>query len=165
MPICDGYEATRAIRRDCREQCDLPIIAMTANAYPEDIAAALDAGMQDHLAKPVTTAALRQVLDRWLEPGAKAAADAPVMPSERLQQLWRRNRNQAAEQVKAFLAQADDPQVRAELARLMHQIAGTAQRFGEAPLGTLAAALEHNLRGGAPTAELRSLANQLLVLT
>ena len=54
MPIMDGYAATRAIRAlDDEALANVPIIAMTANAFQEDVQAALDAGMQAHVAKPI----------------------------------------------------------------------------------------------------------------
>ena len=66
MPGCDGYAATRAIRAEGIRANTLPIIALTANAFPEDIVSARDAGMQAHLAKPLDFAALARVLQRWL---------------------------------------------------------------------------------------------------
>ena len=67
LPIMDGYEATRQIRRlsDCAE---LPIIALTANALQGDREACLQAGMNDYLAKPFKRADLQQILQRWLPP-------------------------------------------------------------------------------------------------
>ena len=53
MPVMDGYEATKAIRRLQRADAQLPIIAMTADAFSEDIQKCLDCGMNDHLAKPI----------------------------------------------------------------------------------------------------------------
>jgi len=66
MPGCDGYAATRAIRMEGITPDELPIIALTANAFPEDLAAARDAGMQAHLAKPLVFADLARTLQRWL---------------------------------------------------------------------------------------------------
>jgi len=66
MPECDGYSATRTIREEGIGPDDLPIIAITANAFPEDIAAARKAGMQGHLAKPIVFADLAKMLLRWL---------------------------------------------------------------------------------------------------
>ena len=67
MPIMDGYEATRQIRKlDNKIAADIPIIAMTANAFADDQQAALDAGMNEHLPKPVNVNKLREVLSRFL---------------------------------------------------------------------------------------------------
>ena len=66
MPGMDGMEATRAIRRDL-DGGQLPIVAMTANAFGEDRAACLEAGMNDHIGKPVDPNALFEVVLRWLE--------------------------------------------------------------------------------------------------
>jgi two-component system sensor histidine kinase/response regulator len=54
MPEMDGYEPTRRIRKLERPDAQrIPIIAMTANAFPEDIQKAKEAGMNGHLAKPI----------------------------------------------------------------------------------------------------------------
>ncbi|RKJ07137.1 PAS domain-containing sensor histidine kinase [bacterium D16-54] len=63
MPVMDGYEATRAIR-GCRhpQAKTIPIIAMTANAFSEDVKDALDAGMDEHVAKPIDMERLKSVI-------------------------------------------------------------------------------------------------------
>ena len=67
MPIMDGYEATRRIRKlDNEIATKIPIIAMTANAFADDRQAALDAGMNEHVAKPVNVNKLKEVLSRFL---------------------------------------------------------------------------------------------------
>ena len=66
MPVMDGLAAARAIRE--RGDTAVPIVAMTANAFVEDRAACLEAGMNDHIAKPVNPAALYAILMRWLPP-------------------------------------------------------------------------------------------------
>ena len=66
MPKLNGIEATRAIRSAGISGAELPIIALTANAYADDIQKCLDAGMQEHLAKPLELARLRQSLQGWL---------------------------------------------------------------------------------------------------
>ena len=69
MPELDGFDATRAIRA-AETGRRVPIVAVTANAAQADREACLDAGMDGHLAKPVTLEALRDVVARWLAPGA-----------------------------------------------------------------------------------------------
>lgn len=67
MPNMDGYKAARLIRRlPDREKANIPIIAMTANAFSEDRARAIEAGMNDHIAKPVDTKVLVRVLQKYL---------------------------------------------------------------------------------------------------
>jgi CheY-like chemotaxis protein len=64
MPVMDGFAATRAIRSD-RRFGGLPVVAMTADITPEDRARCLEAGMNDHLTKPVDTGELFSVLVKW----------------------------------------------------------------------------------------------------
>ncbi|MES2715530.1 MAG: response regulator [Pseudomonadota bacterium] len=78
MPVQDGLAATRAIRQ--RAGTGLPIIAMTANAFAEDRAACLAAGMDDHLAKPVNPEHLYTMLLRWLPLPEVAATTHPTSP-------------------------------------------------------------------------------------
>ena len=68
MPVMDGYEATRRIReREVRlGLAHTPIVALTADAFDEDVAQALAAGMDAHLAKPYTRNQLRETLSNWL---------------------------------------------------------------------------------------------------
>ena len=68
MPELDGYEATGQIRAMPRADARaIPIIAMTANAYREDVDRALAAGMNAHIAKPIDVAALFNTLAQWLK--------------------------------------------------------------------------------------------------
>ena len=66
MPGMDGYEATKAIRALERADNQLPIIAMTADAFEGDVQKCLDAGMDDHLAKPLDIGECMRVLDHYL---------------------------------------------------------------------------------------------------
>ena len=70
MPEMDGLEATKVIRRT-HSASDLPIIAMTAHAYEIERQNCLDAGMNDHSAKPINPALLVEKLSRWLKPKAQ----------------------------------------------------------------------------------------------
>lgn len=74
MPKMDGYEATRQIRRIDSIYCsEIPIIALTANAFEEDRRAANEAGMSGHIAKPIKVEALRQELARCLQKNEAAS--------------------------------------------------------------------------------------------
>jgi PAS domain S-box-containing protein len=73
MPVMDGYTATRALRQEKRLQ-DLPIIAMTANAMIGDREAALAAGMNDHITKPIVIDEMLATLARWLSAAASRRA-------------------------------------------------------------------------------------------
>ena len=71
MPDMDGYEATRAIRlREKVDAADIPIIALTANAFAEDAKAAHDAGMNAHLSKPLDFNKLKNILARIKKNGS-----------------------------------------------------------------------------------------------
>ncbi len=153
MPLMDGLEAALAIRRAGINAAELPIIALTANAYPDDIAACLAAGMQAHLAKPVSGNDLQAAFAQWCPmipaaPPARSARGA-IGPGGATAALQARYAARKAETLalvgKAMragqLAQAD----LAELRRQVHQLAGTAGMFGEAALGDQASALDRGL--------------------
>ena len=67
MPVMNGYEAAEAIRALEREDLKkIPIVAMTADAFADDIKRAKDAGMNDHISKPVDIERLEEALKRWV---------------------------------------------------------------------------------------------------
>ncbi len=66
MPVMTGYEAARAIRALDRPDAGLPIIAMTADAFAEDVKKALDAGMDSHIAKPIDVREVSRLLKRFM---------------------------------------------------------------------------------------------------
>jgi len=71
MPVMDGYQAARAIRDSGREDLlRIPIVAVTANAFQEDVSRAKDAGMNDLVMKPVDLDRLLAALDKWLPEGS-----------------------------------------------------------------------------------------------
>jgi two-component system, sensor histidine kinase len=192
MPDCDGLAATRAIRAEGIGPGLLPIIALTANAFPEDVAAARAAGMQAHLAKPVVFAQLARALQRWLptriveaeqagvgalavptqraDPAARAAS---LARSPRLVARWQARRLEAIVAVEAALADGSlalsgarggkgEDSDAGELPRLLHKLAGTAAMFGEPALGMAAAALERALVTGGDAGTCAALAAQLI---
>jgi len=191
MPDCDGLVATQAIRAEGIGPGLLPVIALTANAFPEDIAEARAAGMQAHLAKPVVFAELARALQRWLptrivedaHPGAaRSDASAPsivdaaarasaLARSPQLIARWLERRREAVSAVRAaldggWLADTNRPSHdrRSNLARLLHKLAGTAALFDEPALGEAAATLERAIKIGAPGETLIPGARALLAL-
>ncbi|HEX3984953.1 MAG TPA: response regulator, partial [Acidisoma sp.] len=79
MPEMDGLEATRHIRQTHAAE-QLPIIAMTAHAYAQERQKCLDAGMNDHSAKPIEPALLLEKLSHWLKP-RQGLTPAPEVPA------------------------------------------------------------------------------------
>ncbi len=184
MPGCDGYAATRAIRAEGIGPDLLPIIALTANAYPEDVAAARASGMQGHLAKPIALKDLVRALQRWLptrivetpqRPLTRATRSAETTAeraalSPRLVARWEARRHEAVEAVRMALrdgtlaAPRMHAEAAAQIARLLHKLAGTAGMFGEAALGTSAAALERALATDQEGEACVTLGRELLAL-
>ncbi len=66
MPVMNGYDAAKAIRALPRKDANLPIIAMTADAFSDDIQRCLDCGMNEHVAKPIDVDRLTQLLKKYL---------------------------------------------------------------------------------------------------
>ena len=67
MPVMNGYEATKAIRASSRADADIPIIAMTADAFSEDIKKCLDCGMNAHVSKPIDIKEVSRLLERHMK--------------------------------------------------------------------------------------------------
>ena len=85
MPVMDGYTATRTIRQNPKWQ-QLPVVAMTANAMAGDREKVIDAGMNDHIAKPLNVSQMFNTLAHWIKPAnstvdASGTAAAPAPPA------------------------------------------------------------------------------------
>ena len=180
MPVMDGFESTRRIRaweHEVHGQARLPIVALTANAQAGDREACLAAGMDDYLAKPVTSSRLAETLARHLsrgDPGRTAAAVAPpslpqtaalpVYDARVLAQLpmvangthprfvqdMQRlflDSNAQALEDIASTWAAADATV---LQRLMHSMKSSSAQVGAVELAAMARDFEHALRAGQP---------------
>jgi PAS domain S-box-containing protein len=157
MPVMDGVEATERIRAGTGPAATIPIIAMTANALPNDIARFRAAGMNDHVGKPFDPAQLHAVIDRWQPEQSRAeptdetpasAAPAAPAPALTLQQKYQARRQAFAESLvasRSALGTVKSGESRAEIKMIAHQLSGIAGMFGEERLGDLAAAVEASM--------------------
>jgi signal transduction histidine kinase/DNA-binding response OmpR family regulator len=166
MPVMDGLEAARRIRADPRF-AGLPVIAMTAHAMAQDRQESLDAGMNDHVTKPIDPEALYAALARWLAPAEPRAATSRPAPAaapddrDRLdmrQGLSRVRGNEALyhkllgdfaakgpEMVGALRERADAGDA-AQARQLAHTLKGVAGNIGAVTLTVAAAKAEQCLR-------------------
>ena len=78
MPNIDGYETTRRIRSGAGPNSEIPIIGLSANAFPEDREAGFAAGMNDYIAKPITMDTLVELLNRSTQAGFAFEKSAPL---------------------------------------------------------------------------------------
>jgi len=147
MPTLDGLEATRRLRAGGHDSESLPIVALTANAYPEDIATCRAAGMQAHLAKPLRMRDLEAALATWGRVAPKSAV--PAIEQETNPEIIRMYVDQKQNVLSAIdeiLRQTKfDEQALSGLVSQLHQIAGIAAFFGEAKLGEASSEMEDRL--------------------
>jgi CheY-like chemotaxis protein len=167
MPVMDGYTATRLLRADTRFK-DLPIIAMTAHALVEERQRCLEAGMNDHVTKPIEPEALFAVLKRWTKTQEKAAtqpvrdeAEVPEIDGIDVQGGLRRvagNKRLLRSLLEQFAAKQADAaaQIAAALqsgdrtlaGRISHTVKGVAGNLGITAVQQAAEKLERALRDG-----------------
>lgn len=176
MPELDGYAAARRIRARS-EHADLPIIAMTANNGVADRRRALEAGMNDHLTKPVDVQQLFAKLAQWVQPWTLAAAgsagddamrgdaadpDAAGAPASGQQSPLRRTMlrrfcDEYQGFAASFSAAGNEPRTDARL-RLAHTLKGVAGNLGLMEIAAQAGELEASCRDAASADALTPLA-------
>ena len=167
MPVMDGYTATRKIREDKRFK-DLPIIAMTANVMAGDREKSLDAGMNDHIGKPIRHDQLLRTMSRWISSshagGARRSADEGQWPFGEIDGLDVESRLAAlrgnvalyskllrafhktyGDFAALFEAAKQDPDEEAAT-RCAHTLAGVAGNIGAWEVAAAAKSLEHACR-------------------
>ncbi len=170
MPEMDGYTATGLLRADPRFK-DLPIIAMTAHALVEERQRCLDAGMNDHVTKPIEPDALMAALKRWTKPHETGAASALrptpeagefILPEidgidladglkrvagnrrlyRSLLEQFASKQAEAGVEIKAALQRGD----RALAGRIAHTVKGVAGNLGIRPVQSVAEKIERAIR-------------------
>ncbi|GGO95434.1 hypothetical protein GCM10011329_19610 [Stakelama pacifica] len=147
MPVIDGLEATRRLRAAGISAEQLPIVALTANAYAEDIEACQKAGMQAHLAKPITMRALRRMVEKWVGVETDGSGRDAAGASDSLQGRYlQRKRDLFARIEDALGSQSITSEALGEITIQLHKLAGTAGIFGEDRLGEIASQIEHAMR-------------------
>ncbi|USX17258.1 ATP-binding protein [Oxalobacteraceae bacterium OTU3CAMAD1] len=174
MPELDGHAATMRLRGDARFDA-LPIIAMTANAMPEQRQRCMEEGFNDHLSKPLIPAELHRMLHQYLpaatagRPGGGAAgAPAVALPDSlpgldmacarrgvdgdealllKVLRLFRRDERDCAGRIRAAVARGDYHAA----GRHAHSLRGVAAGLGAAPIALLAEELEQAARGAPAT--------------
>jgi len=165
MPVVDGLEATRRIRQDARF-ARLPIIAMTANASQADREVCLEAGMNEHIAKPIER---KQLIARLLEcihglqDTQAPASEAPESAAEiadyaTLIERFAGNHNLLAQMLDTFasdvrprfaqIVQLVENDQRSDAAAALHSIKGSAGTIGALALFRFSASLERQLLDG-----------------
>ena len=178
MPVMDGYAATRALRRQPSLRT-LPVIAMTANAMVGDREAVLEAGMNDHIAKPIVVDEMFATLARWVKP-TPSGADGTRADTRfdlngidtrrglvntgggddfyrRMLGIFREREADFAQRFHAARAAGD-----AETAmRAVHDLKGEAGTLGMHRLEQSAAALEQGCLKGARDADVDDLASDV----
>ena len=141
MPVLDGLEATRRIRAKGISAEQLPILALTANVYEEDVAACFEAGSQAHLAKPIQMHELDRALRKWAQASPRAKPQLQFSPE--LRERYNRGKSEALKAIDEMVRRgAFTNGELASVADLLHKLAGTAAMFGEAELGRRARELE-----------------------
>jgi CheY-like chemotaxis protein/HPt (histidine-containing phosphotransfer) domain-containing protein len=173
MPVMDGYQATRKIRENPRWSI-LPIIAMTANAMSGDREKSLEAGMNDHVTKPINPVEVMTALNKWvsvkevaLDHGVKVDINPPdeqAWPEisgvnwtdglarvggnrnlyKKLLSQFRSGNAKTVDQMKSALGNGDANTA----ARMAHSVRGVAANLGADPLASVGAELEMFLKQG-----------------
>jgi CheY-like chemotaxis protein len=161
MPEMDGPSATRAIRALPAPLGDIPIVALTASTDHADVLLCRAAGMNDFLAKPITTTALARTIDAVLAGSAPARPDRRSAPAEdRDQDFDRAALDQFIADIGADRARLLLPKMRAEMAQRLVDLRALAAAADREPIRREA----HSMKSSAATIGLRRLSQQAMAL-
>ena len=180
MPVMDGFEATRQIRRRQDKNSAIPIIAMTAGAMAKDRQHCLAAGMDDYIAKPVDLMTVRNVLHKWIKTDKPVAQ--PPLDLQRLEDLRQLGSTAGADLISRMvdlfirdtptaLAAVVDAVVTSaseELKQAAHTLRGAASNIGATRVASLCLELEVGagvLKPTEATELVKELGNELSLAT
>jgi len=150
MPLMDGISATQELRACGFNAAKLPVVALTANTYPEDIERCLASGMQGHLAKPLHKSDLVKAVERFAIKNEYAVAEpvsdeGAVLDISDLEEKYSALKDAMRKKLANLTTTSIDVRWE-EIASLSHQLAGIASHFGEAQLGRMASEVERKMR-------------------
>ncbi|MDR1995467.1 response regulator [Azonexus sp.] len=181
MPVMDGYMATREIRKNLAWK-DLPIIAMTANAMTGDREKVLEAGMNDHIAKPLNVGKMFSTIARWVAPATESTSTtalpglkdlpgidtqaglATTMDNEKLYRKLLIKFRDSQRDFAAIFAAARTGQDSVAAERAAHTLKGCAGNIGAKAVQAAAAKLEQACKAAADDAIADLLAKTLTQL-
>ena len=153
MPVLGGNEAARQIRSSGVDAGQLPILALTANVFAEEVQANLDAGMQAVLSKPVRTRELRAAVQKYAtipSRASSAVASKPVQiadPTAGLKIRYDERKRAALSEISELMAGNEiNPQSLDNLSDIAHKLAGSAGFFDDAAFGRAASAVDQWVR-------------------
>ncbi len=170
MPIMDGIECTRRIRQSGITAEQLPIVALTANAFSEDREACAAAGMQDHVSKPIQFNDLYTAVCNWYfdkRPQKPAPVTDVVDEDPTIAMLRPKYEEFRAKTLASLMAGRDTianwpADQSSEMAGMLHKLAGSAGSFGEDKMASVAKQLEDAIKQDEPSGALVSLSEELL---
>lgn len=170
MPIMDGIEGTRRIRQSGITTDELPIIALTANAFAEDKEICAAAGMQDHVAKPIQFNDLYKAVCNWYhDPKSQERTSAMELAEEDptialLRPKYTAFRTEifaSLSMAKETISHWSDKQCK-EIMTELHKLSGSAGTFGDDEIGAQAKQLENAIKNNDSTDILLALSSDLL---
>lgn len=146
MPVVDGIEATRRLRRTGVGAEELPVIALTACAEPREIGRFTAAGGQGYLSKPLSIEKLAAVFEAWLPEDAMSGQRRAARRNRALHDRYEARKRETLARIAEVVASgAGDPEAIEEIRVLLHKLAGTAGLFGDDALSGIAAECENAL--------------------
>ena len=153
MPALGGIEAARQIRKSGLDSGQLPIVALTANVFADDVEENIDAGMQAVLPKPVRTRDLHAAVIKYAtvpeacHTSVSAGWNHDAAPEKDRRTLYTDRKRLAMSEISQLVSQGSlNPESLEKLSEIAHKLAGSAGFFGDGEFGRAAAELDQQVR-------------------